>query len=274
VTYENDKSRQDVWSKRTWQADGKAVEEKVSEGNKLVKYTPEQARNLEKSLDISAESGIIKVENDSEHVQNYRPVTFDGEIKRSRGEMELTLQHCDTTVNDVYVSDRCSLKPKELHNLDVRFSNAVKEMGISDRENLPAVYVINNTEMQKNAIASYNAVTNVISIDETFGKKLEQIIAVQSDGACPENELSTVVHELFHWSDAQEYQKNFGKITAENYDNYVKHLNSNRKKLVEKLGINGDNVESISGYADASMKDKDFDEVFTEYRVKILLSKG
>lgn len=49
-----------MWSKRTWQEDGKAVEKRVAEGNKLVKYTPEQAGELEKSLDKSGDSGIIE----------------------------------------------------------------------------------------------------------------------------------------------------------------------------------------------------------------------
>jgi hypothetical protein len=62
VTYESGKGRQDVWSKRTWEASEEEIEARKNVGEELVKYSPKQARELEKSLDISENSGIMNTE--------------------------------------------------------------------------------------------------------------------------------------------------------------------------------------------------------------------
>ena len=85
---------------------------------------------------------------------------------------------------------------------------------------------------------------------------------------------STLVHELFHWKDAQEYQKYHDKITSENYQTYIAYLNKKRKKIIDKLENKGYNVHDISNYAEdclSSQYYQDYDEVYTEYRVKELL---
>lgn len=146
-------------------------------------------------------------------------------------------------------------------------------MKIKNKENLPSLYVITNAEMQKNAVGFYSATKNILSIDELLGKAVDGVTAIQKDGSCPENILSTIVHELYHWVDAQEYEKHFGKITADNYSKYIKHLNDSRKVAIKKLGITKDNVHNISEYAKDSFFAKDFDEVYTEYRTKKLLKR-
>lgn len=52
VTYECGKMRQDVWSKRTWQASDKELEQRkaLSEASKPTVNTPEQAKELEKQI--------------------------------------------------------------------------------------------------------------------------------------------------------------------------------------------------------------------------------
>ena len=91
--------------------------------------------------------------------------------------------------------------------------------------------------------------------------------------------MSTIVHELFHWVDAQEYIKYFGAIkTQEQYDYYWDYMNKKRKKLIEKIGINEYNVTKISEYAKNSIdktdvNERDYDEVYTEYRVLKLLGE-
>ena len=206
--------------------------------------------------------------------QYFRSISYDGEITQKRGNMNITFRHLDTTVNDIYISTRCELNRKELHNVDKRITSALNKMKINNSENFPKVYLMNHTEMQKDAIASYNAVTNTISIDEIFGKSISEIINIQKDGSCPDNELSTLVHELFHWKDAQEYQKYHDKITSENYQTYIAYLNKKRKKIIDKLENKGYNVHDISNYAEdclSSQYYQDYDEVYTEYRVKELL---
>lgn len=207
----------------------------------------------------------------ADNKQYFRSISYDGEITQKRGNMNITFRHLDTTVNDIYISTRCELNRKELHNVDKRITSALNKMKIDNSENFPKVYLMNHAEMQKDAIASYNAVTNTIAIDEIFGKSISEIINIQKDGSCSDNELSTLVHELFHWKDAQEYQKYHDKITSENYQTYIAYLNKKRKKIIDKLGINEYNINEISVYASTKFESGNFDEVYTEYRTKELL---
>ena len=237
---------------------------KVEENNRIIKEELEKIKELRVT-----DSDTLQRNN-----KYFRPVAFDGESKIKRRNIDIIMRHCSTTVNDIYVSSRCNLKAKELHKIDTLVSKSYKKMKITKRENKPVIYVINNFEMQKGAVASYNPVTNVLILDENFAKDIERIKLIQKDGACIDNELSTVVHELFHWIDAQEYQKHFGKITTQKqYNEYIKHLNEKRKKIIEKLGINEYNVTKISEYAVTNFKKNNFDEVYTEYRVLELLKE-
>jgi hypothetical protein len=66
VTFEYDGTgRQDIWSKRTWEASEEEIEARKSVDNPIIKYSPEQAAKLEKEVaervDISENSGIIEV---------------------------------------------------------------------------------------------------------------------------------------------------------------------------------------------------------------------
>lgn len=231
----------------------------------------EDRLRVERSKGKNAES-IKSVQIDTEHTQNFRPLNFDGQANIKRGNVDITLNHVSTAANNIYLSESSQINAKTLHEIDVKISKSKNKMRITSSEGFPDIYVITHDEMAKNAIASYNPITNVMCIDEKFGYK-NVLSALQKDGACPDNELSTVVHELFHWKDAQEYIKYHGAITYENYDNYIRHLNISRKKLLDKYGINEYNVNNISAYADQSYCVQDYDEVFTELRVLFLFKE-
>jgi len=211
-----------------------------------------------------------KAELDFEHSQKFRPIEFDGQTSIRRGSIDITLNHITTSVNNIYLSQNSQINAKALHEIDVKISKSMKKMGIKDSEGFPDIYVITHEEMSKNAIASYNPISNVLCIDEKFGYK-NMLSALQKDGACPDNELSTIVHELFHWKDAQEYIRHHGAITRENYGAYINHLNNNRKKILDKKGIDEYNVSEISNYAKDRFNNQQYDEVYTEYLVKITL---
>ena len=213
-----------------------------------------------------------KAKLDFEHSQKFKPLSYDGQPSIKRGGTDITLNHISTSVNSIYLSQSSQINAKTLHGIDTSISKSMKKIGIKSTNNLPQIYVITHEEMAKNAIASYNPITNVLCIDEKFGYK-NMLSALQKDGACPDNELSTVVHELFHWKDAQEYIKHHGPITRDNYDNYIRHLNINRKKLLDKRGITEYNVNNISAYAGQSYRVENYDEVFTELRVLDLLKE-
>lgn len=233
--------------------------------------TREDRLRVERSSGKGAENAI-NAQIDAEHTQKFRPLNFDGQTNVKRGDADITLNHVSTAVNNIYLSESSQIDAKALHEVDVKISKSIKKMGIAASDDLPDIYVITHDEMAKNAIASYNPITNVMCIDEKFG--LNNILsALQRDGACPDNELSTVVHELFHWKDAQEYKKHHVSITRENYNEYIQHLNTNRKKILDKMGINEYNVSEISKYASQSYLVQYYDEVFTELRVLNLLKE-
>ena len=213
-----------------------------------------------------------KAKLDFEHSQKFRPLNFDGQTSVKRGEIDVTLNHISTSVNNIFLSQNSNINTKVLHEIDVKISKSIKKMGIKSTDDFPEIFVITHDEMQKNAIASYNPITNTLYIDEKFGYK-NMLSVLQKDGACPDNELSTVIHELFHWKDAREYVKYHSAITRENYKKYKDHLNENRKKLLDKYGINEYNVNKISAYAEQNYRLREYDEVFTEFRVLDLLKE-
>ena len=89
----------------------------------------------------------------------------------------------------------------------------------------------------------------------------------------PDSELSSVLHELIHWQDAEKYRQRFGEIT--DYNAYCDYLNKIYAPKVEKLISSGYNMNDISEYAYRKMMGikPEFDEIFDEYRVKILLGE-
>ena len=54
---------------------------------------------------------------------------------------------------------------------------------------------------------------------------------------------------MYHCKQAQEYEKKHGKITSENYHNYIDDLRVECKKKLDTLGITDENVGEISNYA-------------------------
>lgn len=78
-----------------------------------------------------------------------------------------------------------------------------------------------------------------------------------------------MIHELFHWKDAQEYIKRYGALTDQS--RYIKKLCEQDEKKIDQLKAKGYNLYRISVYATRQLIMGRYDEVFTEYRTKILL---
>lgn len=85
--------------------------------------------------------------------------------------------------------------------------------------------------------------------------------------------MSSVLHEIIHWQDAENYKRKFGGIT--DYNAYCDYLNKIYAPKVEKLINSGYNISDISEYAYRKMMEikPEFDEIFDEYRVKTLLGE-
>ena len=224
------------------------------------------------NVDGLKDIGNTKISKENMIEQSYKPVNLDksnvSEI--NRGRINISTYKVLTAENNIYVSNNIRLKPKELHTIDLSISESLKKLKISDVDNLPRVVIINSSEMQTGALASYNAVKNVLYIDRTIGSRLK-LLELQKDAACPKNVLSTNVHEYIHWMDAQSYRIGYGEIIdSSEYLYWIRHKS---KKKIDKLINKGYNINRISGYASDNFEEGKYDETYTEYRVKKLLGE-
>lgn len=203
----------------------------------------------------------------------YRPV-FEEDISKTferkiEGETITIDTHKGNTLCDnVYISDKVKLKRKELHNFDMQVRKAFDMLGEVETSGKPEICIVTPEEMRVNAIASYMPMQNVLNVNSAYFSTSD-LSGLQENLACPQDRLSTILHELIHWQDAKNYRAKFGSIN--DYFEYCDYLNKIYAPKVEKLINNGYNVEDISEYAFECLKDKAMDEVYNEYRVSKLL---
>ena len=206
--------------------------------------------------------------NKVEPVQNYKPIELDTNNPKheKRGSKDITMYYSKNTINNIYISKEVKLKRKQLHEIDSNITKSLKKIKAGKEK--PNIAIISAVEMQTNALASYNPVLNVIYINDAITDK-DKLLELQKDCACPDNKLSTYVHELLHWKDATQYRQQYGAI--KNNSTYINILRKKHKKQVDILEKRGYNINGISTYAYDSKKYNAYDEIFTEYRVKEIL---
>lgn len=203
----------------------------------------------------------------------YRPV-FEEDISKTferkiEGEtITIDTHKANTLCDNVYISDKVKLKRKELHNFDMQVRKAFDMLGEVETSGKPDICIISPEEMRVNAIASYMPMQNVLNVNSAYFSTSD-LSGLQENLACPQDGLSTILHELIHWQDAKNYRAKFGSIN--DYFEYCDYLNKIYAPKVEKLINNGYNIEDISEYAFECLKDKAMDEVYNEYRVSKLL---
>lgn len=203
----------------------------------------------------------------------YRPV-FEEDISKTferkiEGETITIDTHKGNTLCDnVYISDKVKLKRKELHNFDMQVRKAFDMLGEVETSGKPEICIVTPEEMRVNAIASYMPMQNVLNVNSAYFSTSD-LSGLQENLACPQDRLSTILHELIHWQDTKNYRAKFGSIN--DYFEYCDYLNKIYAPKVEKLINNGYNIEDISEYAFECLKDKAMDEVYNEYRVSKLL---
>ncbi|MGN0657849.1 MAG: phage minor capsid protein, partial [Ruminiclostridium sp.] len=212
-----------------------------------------------------------------ENSQFYKPIiTSKGDVidlKRTRNSetIEITARRLIGRNNAIYLSDKATIKPKALHELDSRATEVYKILGVTDNENLPKICIISDKEMLSHAPAAYNAIDNILYFNDKYDKiELSETFKVQM--ACSGNPLSTMLHETLHWKDAQDYIKKFGKI--ESLADLNKYENDLFKKKLDELTEKGYNIYDISAYATNMLYslNKKYYEAYTEYRVLQILS--
>ena len=203
----------------------------------------------------------------------YRPVfkediskTFERKIEGET--ITIDTRKANTLCDNVYISDKVKLKRKELHDFDMQLRKAFDMLGEVETSGKPDICIISPEEMRVNAIASYMPMQNVLNVNSAYFSTSD-LSDLQENLACPQDGLSTILHELIHWQDAKNYRAKFGGIN--DYFEYCDYLNKIYAPKVEKLINNGYNIEDISEYAFECLKDKAMDEVYNEYRVSKLL---
>ena len=87
---------------------------------------------------------------------------------------------------------------------------------------------------------------------------------IENQGLYDLNENNVFVHEMIHWDDAQRYIEKHGDID----NGYIDAIRAESKRHIEKLIDGGYNIKEISEYAYKSYLKGNFDETWTEYRVK------
>lgn len=203
----------------------------------------------------------------------YRPV-FEEDISKTferkiEGEtITIDTRKANALCDNVYISDKVKLKRKELHNFDMQVRKAFDMLGEVETSGKPEICIVTPEEMRVNAIASYMPMQNVLNVNSAYFSTSD-LSGLQENLACPQDGLSTILHELIHWQDAKNYRAKFGSIN--DYFEYCDYLNKIYAPKVEKLINNGYNIEDISEYAFECLKDKAMDEVYNEYRVSKLL---
>lgn len=203
----------------------------------------------------------------------YRPV-FEADISKTferkiEGEtITIDTHKANTLCDNVYISDKVKLKRKELHDFDMQVRKAFDMLGEVETSGKPEICIVTPEEMRVNAIASYMPMQNVLNVNSAYFSTSD-LSGLQENLACPQDGLSTILHELIHWQDAKNYRAKFGSIN--DYFEYCDYLNKIYAPKVEKLINNGYNIEDISEYAFECLKDKAMDEVYNEYRVSKLL---
>ena len=199
--------------------------------------------------------------------QNYRPtITNPGDSVEIPRPSSPAAFRAETTQNVIYISENVTLKPKKLHQIDRRITEALRLIGMSGASVSPRIVVVSREDMGNSDPGSYRAVEDLLLLcEDTAVYSPDSVPELMAQLACGDNDLSTYIHELYHWREAVRYRGSSGKITHEDYALYSQRINDRAKKALDILVEKGYNV-IVSDYARRSAIKGLFDEVFTEYR--------
>jgi SPP1 gp7 family putative phage head morphogenesis protein len=214
----------------------------------------------------------IELSKADDKSQNYRPVELDmTEMVTTQRNKEIKAYKAINTHNNIYVSENVDVKRKKLHQIDMNVSESLNRMNISEDRNIPNILVVSRDDMVNNSVAAYRAIENQLLVCEDVAVyKFDEMPKIMEQLACGNNDLSSYVHELYHWLDAEEFKNLYGSITKDNYGVYEEFINKNAKNRLDKLSEKGYNV-LVSKYAKDSVISQQFCEVYTEFRTFSLL---
>ena len=169
--------------------------------------------------------------------------------------VEISVKQVESYKSPVFVSDKASIKPKALHEINQHTEAALAEWGVSlDRK--PKIVIVSDDELH-GAVGIYDSCDNTVYYAESVGKKAVQDAAGGS-GAIE-------AHEMWHMKQAEDFRQAGWTITRENRTEYLAQLCEKCKKSIDNLGITSDNVGEISEYAKLMYSKHRYDEVEAEY---------
>ena len=205
-------------------------------------------------------------------MQYYNRLSDEIKTSAKRFDTEINLTAIEHTHSSIYVSDKSDvIKPKQLHEMDMAIEKAKKALHISENDAFPDILIVTHEEMGKDVPGAYNPIKNQLYLVDTLFVDAESL---QQQFACPDNQISTIVHELIHWMDATDYKiKNGDFLGEDDYKKYMSILNSKAKKELDKAAQKGYNICEISKYANKSFNDGNYIEAYTEYRTFITLKE-
>ena len=234
-----------------------------AEGN-----TPKERINFLRRIHYEQNRELINARKRTLY-EKARQLVFDENDKLSiqRGK-EISARKAMDSKYGVYVSNEAVLKKQGLQNIEKAIEDSLRKLGVDTNAALPQIIILGDKEMGT-AYAAYNFVDNRLFIRDSMGNKQKTKAYQYAFGfAAPYDPKSTTRHELIHWIDADEYRRTHGKITKNNYFEYLRFRNEQGKIKLGEAGISEKNVHRISRYAyEKYVLANEYDEAYTEYRV-------
>ncbi len=215
--------------------------------------------NAMRRIDYAARKDAINAQKRAAYAaQAYRKDLGEASkitLTRRAETVEISVKRVESYKTPVFVSDRASIKPKALHEVNQNTEHALADWGVSiDRK--PKIVIVSDAELH-GAVGIYDPCENIVYYAESIGKKAVQEVSGGS-GAIE-------AHEMWHMKQAEDFRQAGWTITRENRTEYLAQLCEKCKKRIDKLGITSDNVGEISKYAKFQFNQHRFDEVEAEY---------
>lgn len=211
-------------------------------------------------------------EQRSETYARQRQISFDPASKLTikRGG-NITLHKTTDGKHGLYISDNANVKKQALTNIERTIDDSIEKLGISQDAQLPQIIVLNDKEMMTKAFAAYDPVSNRLYLRDSLGDKRKTRDYQRKYGfSAPNDPNSTTRHEMIHWQDAEEYKKEKGTITRDNYrSEYLSYRQDQCKIKLQEAGLDESNLYKVSKYANDSYFENDYDEAYTEYRTLV-----
>lgn len=232
--------------------------------------TPQEKINSMRRAQYAENPEKYRLQKRNAYEERNRKLDYGEAVSFERGQKEFTAKPVKRfSDNNLYVADNVKLSNSEVRWINKRVTEAKNILGIAEDCNIPVVIV-----EDEDKLAAYNPHTNIIYVSSRM-KNRTKVLELQEGFAASDNVNSTMVHELFHWQDAEDYRKKIGPIESAAEDSvYIIFRCKESESLLQKAGVNiadDDEIRNISQYAFQKILENDYDEVYTEFRTKKIL---